>query len=136
MQRYCRAMRSVAGTIRSRISASRVRQLVVAGAVLAVVIGMPTATRADYGFIAIDNFVAFRNGDGTCTVEGQVDSTIDPNGIVVLLGGLASGASVTTDENGFFSYTFPLSPRRQGLVTAAVLELDGIDLYVVGAFVF
>lgn len=133
MRRFCeRAERSVKA-IRSSFGASRLRRTTFAFALLASAICAPQAARADYGFIAIDNFVAVYLGNGLWTVNGKVDGTVDTAGLPVYIGGVAD-ALVVTDEDGFFSYTFALNPRMQGgIVSASVLELDNFDFYTVEA---
>jgi len=98
---------------------------------VAAVVCAPQTSRADYGFIAIDNFTAVYGGNGLWLVEGQVDATISTAGLPVFIGGVVN-AVVSTDEDGYFSYTFTLDPRLQWvIVTASVLELDGLDFYTV-----
>jgi hypothetical protein len=134
MQRVCERSGHFVKAFRSAGGMSRLRRTTFACAVVMSVLGAPQLSRADYGFIAIDNFVVLRDGLGVWTVEGQVDGTIDTAGLPVFLGGIINDF-VETDETGFFSYTFALSPRATGMVTASVLELDGFNFYTVDAYV-
>lgn len=131
MRRFCeRAERSVK-MIRSSICTSRVRRMTFACTLVAAVFGVPQTSRSDYGFIAIDNFVGTYLGGGVWEVEGQVDGTISTAGLPVFIGGVVNDV-VYTDQDGYFSYTFTLNPRMQWVVvTASVLELDGVDFYTV-----
>ena len=82
----------------------------------------------------IQTFTAAPVGDGSLVLSGQV-LDLNPGGIIVTFGGLASG-TVATQDDGSFRYTVSVPSGTSGVVTAQAFNEYGNDSSVVNAYVF
>jgi hypothetical protein len=77
---------------------------------------------------AINNFTASSMGGNYWTFKGQVTDDQSVAGLVVTLGGLPSlqGVTVTTNSQGWFSYTCQLGAGESGTATAQTQDIWGV----------
>src|SRR5262249_14247440 len=75
----------------------------------------------------ITSFNMTRTGPMSWTFSGQVTDDQSVAGLTVTLGGIPSlqGVTVTTDSQGFFSYTCTLGPKDSGIATAQTQDIWG-----------
>jgi hypothetical protein len=76
----------------------------------------------------ITNFTASFGAGGVCTFSGQVMDDQSVAGLTVTLGGIPSlqGVKVTTNSQGWFTYTCQLGPHDSGTATAQTQDIWGM----------